>query len=110
MKLVLWALVPGLAFAGEIWGVVRDAAAAPLARAKVELTNGRTVLSGVTDSDGEIVFPNLPPGRYDVHVTSPGFSRWDMRGLEVSDGTSQVEANLQEVPKPRSFLRRLFKR
>jgi hypothetical protein len=109
---VLLALVPGLSVAGEVWSVVRDAAAAPLALARVELTNTstRAVLSGLTDTDGEIVFSRLAPGKYHLHVASPGFAPWDMNGLEVEEGTFQVEAHLVNARPKRPFFQRLLRR
>jgi Carboxypeptidase regulatory-like domain len=94
------------AASGAVVGTVTDAAGAVVSGAAVELLSPATnlKLTARTNSDGQYVFPNVPPGEYTLTVTAQGFrqsvlkaraevaksTRGDFR-LEVGDLTQQVE-------------------
>src|SRR5216684_134650 len=61
---------------GLITGVVTDPSGAVVTEARVELLN---TITGVqretaTDSNGQYIVPQLPPGIYDVSVSKQGFA------------------------------------
>src|SRR5262249_22555370 len=39
-----------------------------------------------TNSRGEALFTSLPPGRYSIHVDSPGFEPFDARDVRLRAG------------------------
>jgi hypothetical protein len=93
MKVVLFVcsaiLVPTLAFAQSIAGVVKDASGAVLPGVSVEASSPaliektRTVVS---DERGQYQIVDLRPGTYAVTFTLPGFTTIARQGLEVSGG------------------------
>ena len=60
---------------GVILGTVVDASGAVVSGAQVTLTNEQTNLTfkAPTDTSGNYVVPNLPPGNYSVKVEANGF-------------------------------------
>src|SRR2546429_2990475 len=42
--------------------------------------------SATTDADGNYSFPSLPPGRYTLHATAPGFASFENADVEVTAG------------------------
>lgn len=70
---------------GAIQGTVTDPQNAAIAGAKVSITNvdTRTVISGVSQSDGSFVFPLLAPGDYRIQVQAPGFESALIEGVKV---------------------------
>jgi len=78
---------------GTIVGTVSDASGAVIAGAKITLTevNTRIVHNGVTNSSGEYLFPDLPPGTYSVEAEMAGFKK------EIKTGTVLEENNSPRV-------------
>jgi hypothetical protein len=70
---------------GSILGTVRDTTNAVVTGAKVEATNVETNLSRstVSGTDGEYHFLALPPGRYSVTVSAPGFQQSVHTGIDL---------------------------
>lgn len=84
------ALLPARAqaqsFNGSIAGRVLDPAGAVVSGAELALKNvaaGVEVKRTSTDA-GEYAFRNLTPGTYELHATSPGFSPFLRKSIEVS--------------------------
>jgi hypothetical protein len=65
------------AVSGDITGVVTDASKSVVVRAEIVATNMATgvVSTGTTNGQGEYRLVNLPPGKYTISATAPGFSK-----------------------------------
>jgi len=69
------ALLPAQEFRATITGRVLDPACAPVANAKVRLTNAATTESRdvISDGQGNYLVPLLNPAVYTLRVEAPGF-------------------------------------
>ncbi len=78
--------LPGQSFQGGLRGTVADAGAGIVAQAKVTLIDEATNVSRATLSNetGEFVFNSVVPATYTVTVESPGFKKYDKRGIVVA--------------------------
>src|SRR5260370_39361859 len=67
---------------GTIWGQVTDRQDALIPAAEIVLTDTSTngTQSTVTNSSGRYLFPNVPPGTYNITVSKPGFSQAKLQG------------------------------
>jgi hypothetical protein len=82
-------LVPTLAAAQSLAGVVRDSSGAVLPGATVEAASPaliEKVRSTTTDTAGQYRITDLPPGVYKVTYSLGGFSTVIREGLELSGG------------------------
>ncbi|HTS08677.1 MAG TPA: carboxypeptidase regulatory-like domain-containing protein [Candidatus Eisenbacteria bacterium] len=91
---------------GSITGTVKDPTGASVAGADVVITNTDQGITRqmATNSTGDYNQASLPPGRYDVVVTAPGFKKFQAKGvvLDVAqkarvDVTLEVGAASTEV-------------
>src|ERR1700758_4126106 len=78
IRLALLLLVPGVILAqgtASLTGTIRDASGAVVAGASAEIKNTATGISREvkSNSSGEYLAGGLPPGTYDVTVSSAGF-------------------------------------
>ena len=73
---------------GRITGNVADPTGAVLVEVKVTAADQDTgvTYSGVTSSTGMYLIPFLPPGRYLVSVSFPGFKNYARPGVVISTG------------------------
>src|SRR4051812_16654528 len=73
---------------GTIQGTVSDEQGAVVAGATVEAVNSATNFSKsfTTESDGRFTFLSMPPGRYVVTATKPGFAKLIQENLELTVG------------------------
>ena len=74
---------------GTITGNIKDAQRGVIPGATVTLvsaTRGTTLATGGTNTDGDYVFPNVPPDTYLVRVTMDGFKTIERSGITVSPG------------------------
>ncbi len=110
-SILLIVVLPGLllgqsASSGTVVGTVTDSSGAVVTAAAVDLTSPATSLklSAQSNTDGQYVFPNVPPGEYNINVSARGFRQTVLRvrvevakstrgdiTLEVGDLTQQVE-------------------
>ena len=84
-------IVPALASAQSIAGVVRDASGAVLPGVTIEATSPaliEKVRTSVTDDTGQYRVENLPPGTYTLTYTLPGFSTVERTGVQVQTGVT----------------------
>src|SRR5438067_6104060 len=96
-------LMPSLALAqvattGKIAGVVTDSsgAAVPSATVTVKSTALMAERTTTTGADGAYLFDLLPPGTYEVTVTSKGFKGFSETGVVLTAGfTATINAKLQ---------------
>lgn len=90
-----------LTFAGGIFaqsvgaslqGTVTDASGAAVARAAVDIINieNGSVRNLVTDEGGRWREPILPPGQYQVRISSPGFQTMLRKGVHLDVGQEAV--------------------
>jgi Carboxypeptidase regulatory-like domain/TonB dependent receptor len=87
-SLVLWLLLPGIAFAqygSSLQGVVTDQSGAAVANAKVTVTNQGTHVSRDTVTNGSGVYriSGLIPGTYTVEVEAPTFKKETSADVQV---------------------------
>ncbi len=82
-----------------VLGTVNDTSGAVVPNANVSITEAGTgfTRTTTTNSSGNYVFPNLPPGVYGVEVQAPGFKKEDRPGLQVQVNSS-VRADLTMQP------------
>jgi len=87
-------------------GSVKDPSGAVISGAQITVTNTERGISRTTTSnaDGEWAVAALPPGKYDLNVTAPGFKGYSAKGvvLDVAqkariDVSMQVGATTTEV-------------
>ena len=89
MALCVVALVPALASAQSLAGVVRDASGGVLPGVTVEASSPALITkvrTSVTDAAGQYRIPDLPPGAYKITFTLPGFATVVRDGVELSGG------------------------
>lgn len=82
------ALVRAQTATGQINGTITDPSGAAVTGATVAVTNQATSIQNSTYSNesGFFSLGNLPPGPYELKVEAPGFSRAQIRALEVEVG------------------------
>jgi hypothetical protein len=90
---IMWSqVVPTASLAGN----VTDPAGAVVPSVTVELLNTATQVSKsvLTDQQGRYQFNFLPPGRYDLSASAPGFAKYRQTGITL-DVNAPATANLQ---------------
>jgi hypothetical protein len=102
-KLLLIALtlngaVWGQTVTGRISGRVQDTSGGVLPGTSITVTNEGTQLNwmGTTDSKGDYVVPNLPPGSYRVKAEHPGFTSSARTGIDLS-GDARITADFSMI-------------
>jgi len=87
--LLITPIPAGAQGAAALAGVVRDSSGAVVGRADVSLLTAEqtTVKTTRTDDEGRFAFEGIPPGRYLLAVTFPGFSE---RRLAVAAGAPEA--------------------
>jgi len=88
----------GQAVNGTLLGTVTDASGAVVPSARVNITETRTGIGRSTSSNesGNYVFPDLPPGNYNVQVEQTGFRTAVRSGVDVLVNTTvRVDHQLQ---------------
>jgi hypothetical protein len=73
----------------ELSGIVADPSGAPVAGAKLSLTNEDSGVNrvGLSDTDGHYVFAALAPGRYSLKTEAVGFRGASITGIVLNVGT-----------------------
>lgn len=102
---VAWVVVAGVvpvfgqAVNGTLLGTLTDPSGAVVGDAKVTATEVSTQVTRVTQSNasGNYVFPDMPPGVYEVVAEAPGFKRETRADLRL-DVNSTVRADLRMQP------------
>jgi hypothetical protein len=84
-----------------VWGLVKDGSGAVVANAAVVFSNvdQQRDWKTRTESDGEYVLVQVPPGNYGLSVEAPGFRRYQRRGLilEVAQ-TAAIDVTMELGP------------
>ena len=92
-------LVPALAHAQSLAGVVKDTSGAILPGVTVEAASPaliEKVRSVATDATGQYKIVDLRPGTYTLTFTLTGFSTVKREGIELSgSGTAQINADMK---------------
>ena len=84
-------LLPALAHAQSITGLVRDASGAVLPGVTVEAASPaliEKVRTAVSDGTGQYRIENLTPGTYKLTYSLPGFTTVEREGVEVTTGVT----------------------
>lgn len=81
---------------GNVQGVVRDATAAVVARARVSIEQVATTrkYETTTNDVGFYLFPSLQPGNYTMTVEAPGMQTWQGQVLLETGQTAVVDTQL----------------
>src|SRR5438093_11416409 len=99
LALVVAVMVPSLATAQSITGVVRDTSGAVLPGVTVEAASPvliEKVRTGVSDGTGQYRIENLTPGTYKITYSLTGFTKVEREGIEVTTGvTLTLNADLR---------------
>src|SRR5690349_1242241 len=83
---------------GSVSGSVTDQTGAGVPKAHVVLTNRATAAQREAEADenGHFHVPDLPPGEYDLKVTSTGFKPLTQTGVVITANTvTNADANMQ---------------
>ena len=91
--------------ADTLSGTVKDPSGAVIAGARIEITGATLPQPVILNSDegGKFSAPNLPPGKYTVHITQDGFnesvSQVDLKGtanldLKLTLAEQQISVNI----------------
>lgn len=90
--------ITGPALAGTICGTIRDEnTSAPVARAGIFVrtqAGAYTGYHGATDETGSFCIDGIPAGTYDLEVTVDNYRTRYLRGVEVTDETTDVEIDI----------------
>ena len=99
LTIALAVMVPSLAAAQSIAGVVRDASGAVLPGATIEAASPaliEKVRTSISDGTGQYRIENLTPGTYKITYSLPGFTTVERDGVQVSTGvTLTLNADLR---------------
>src|SRR6476646_582876 len=92
--------IPGFcqSITGTILGTVTDPSHAVVVGANVVITNVAQgwEQKGTTDNLGAYTFTHLPPGKYSVTITNPGFQTFTASNIDlVVDQRARIDASLQ---------------
>jgi hypothetical protein len=96
--LFLCACALGQTLTGTLVGSVTDSSGGTIGNAKVTITETNTNVSRSTQTNdsGNYIFPELPPGTYNVVVEQQGFRRESRAGVEVLVNTNpRIDITLQ---------------
>ena len=92
-------MVPVLAAAQSVAGVVRDTSGAVLPGVSIEATSPaliEKVRTAVSDGAGQYRIENLTPGVYKLSYTLPGFTTFERDGVEITTGvTVTINADMR---------------
>jgi hypothetical protein len=99
LALALAVMVPSLAAAQSIAGVVRDTSGSVLPGVTVEAASPaliEKVRTAVSDGTGQYRIENLTPGTYKITYSLPGFAKVEREGVQVTTGvTLTLNADLR---------------
>jgi hypothetical protein len=88
----------GQTLTGTLVGTVTDSSGGTIGGAKITITETNTNVSRSTqtNSSGNYIFPNLPPGNYTVTFEQPGFKKESRADVQVLVNTNpRVDVTLQ---------------
>src|SRR5688572_16668324 len=73
---------------GTFTGLVSDPSNAVVASATIKLRDQQSgvVRETVTNSEGYYTFASVPPGAYEITVSSPGFETYSQTGISLGGG------------------------
>ena len=84
--LIAFALPLSAQYSSGLEGTVMDQTGAIIPTAQVTVTNEATEVkqTGVANAQGFIQILHLPPGRYNISVSAPGFGTWVQKDIDVA--------------------------
>src|SRR5437764_319675 len=85
----------GQSSSGQISGLVEDPTGAIIPGAAVKLVNelNASERTTTTNEQGNFVFPSLPPGTYDLSITTRGFKNFSIQHVVLS-ASDQLSAGI----------------
>src|SRR6266481_9018896 len=91
--------IPGWAqiFTANVTGVVTDPTGSAIVNAQVRLLNSGSgeERTSATDDTGRYTVSQLPPGKYGLTITAPGFKKFVTSGIELTTNQSaQYDARM----------------
>ena len=98
---------PAQGSTGKVSGIVTDPSGGVVPRARVIMTNteGRNKELTTTTSAGEYQFSAIPPGRYTMEVSAPGFQLYTQTGVVVAAGSAVIQNASLQVGKIRETMK-----
>jgi hypothetical protein len=80
--------LPGQSIYGTFTGIVSDPSNAVIANANIKLRDQQSgvVRETITNSEGYYTFASVPPGTYEITVSSPGFETHSQTGVALGGG------------------------
>ena len=84
----------------SLHGVVIVPSGAPIPQATVSVNGAAGAQGATTNEHGEYKFTGLAPGVYELHISAPGFSPFEVNISVSAGGNAEADAVLRELPKP----------
>src|SRR5204863_7287880 len=91
VAVVLAVMLPSLAAAQSIAGVIRDPSGAVLPGVTIEAASPaliEKVRTAISDGTGQYRIENLTPGTYKITYTLPGFAKVEREAVQVTTGVT----------------------
>jgi len=81
-------LAPAQSIYGTLTGIVSDPSDAVVANAAIKLRDQQSgaLRESVTNHEGYYTFASVPPGRYEITVSAPGFDSHNRTGINILGG------------------------
>ena len=83
----------------SLHGVVIVPSGAPIPQATVSVNGAAGAQGATTNERGEYKFDGLAPGDYQVYISAPGFSPFEVNISVSADANLEADAVLRELPK-----------
>lgn len=81
-------LMPAQSIYGTLTGIVSDPSGAVIANATIKLRDQQSgaLRESATNGEGYYTFASVPPGRYEITISAPGFDSYNRTGINIGGG------------------------